>query len=195
MENDQVFTSWKEIAAHFGKGVRTVQRWEEQLGLPVRRRGGSGTGIVVALRGELDEWLRSKMQVRPQHMNGIDSEELQHLISGLQAKIQQLKGEIENLRSKKEAASKGTELNRRVNEAGLAFLKTEIATAIMFAEIALHSSGNVDQRGRNSRYARKAYDTVLYFSQRLALSEAAALELDKDLIELKAVLLELGESF
>jgi hypothetical protein len=90
MENDQVLTSWKEIAVHFGKGVRTVQRWEEQLGLPVRRREGSGTGIVLALRGELDEWLRSKMQIRPQQMKDVDSQELQRLISGLQDKIQHL---------------------------------------------------------------------------------------------------------
>jgi len=32
-----VLTSWKEIAAYFGIGVRTVQRWERQFGLPVER--------------------------------------------------------------------------------------------------------------------------------------------------------------
>jgi hypothetical protein len=29
-------TSWKEIGQYLGKGVRTVQRWEQQMGLPVR---------------------------------------------------------------------------------------------------------------------------------------------------------------
>lgn len=33
----QVFTSWKEIARYMGKGVRTVQRWEQDFGLPVRK--------------------------------------------------------------------------------------------------------------------------------------------------------------
>ena len=28
---------WKEIAAFLGKGVRTVQRWEREQGLPVHR--------------------------------------------------------------------------------------------------------------------------------------------------------------
>ncbi len=191
--NDQVFSSWKEIATHLGRGVRTVQRWEQQLGLPVRRRDGAENHTVLALRSELDEWLRSKMQVRPRHMKGIDSEGLQQLVSGLEDEIQQLKGEIEHLRSKKARASNGPELWRSVNETGLAFLRTEIAIAMTFCEIALKSADDVDRRRRASG-ARKAYDNVLYFGKRLALSEAAALELEKDLMELKAVLLELCES-
>jgi hypothetical protein len=30
-----LLNGWKEIAGFFGRGVRTVQRWEQQLGLPV----------------------------------------------------------------------------------------------------------------------------------------------------------------
>jgi nitrogen fixation/metabolism regulation signal transduction histidine kinase len=56
-----VFTSWKEIAAHFGKGVRTVQRWEATLGLPVRRpQGSSVKNIVIASQTELDTWLQTQ---------------------------------------------------------------------------------------------------------------------------------------
>jgi hypothetical protein len=29
--------SWKEIASYLGRGVRTVQRWECEEGLPVHR--------------------------------------------------------------------------------------------------------------------------------------------------------------
>ncbi len=31
-----VLNSWKEIACYLGRGVRTVQRYERDLGLPVR---------------------------------------------------------------------------------------------------------------------------------------------------------------
>jgi hypothetical protein len=56
-----VLTSWKEIAAYFGKGVRTVQRWEVTLGLPVRRPQGSASrNIVMATRSELDAWLETQ---------------------------------------------------------------------------------------------------------------------------------------
>ena len=48
---------WKEIAAHLGRGVRTAQRWERELGLPVRRLGTGGAEVVYALRDEVDAWL------------------------------------------------------------------------------------------------------------------------------------------
>src|SRR5579872_6582041 len=48
-------SSWKEIAAHLGIGVRTAQSWERTRGLPVRRLPG-GRGQVIALVEELREW-------------------------------------------------------------------------------------------------------------------------------------------
>jgi hypothetical protein len=53
----KVLSSWKEIAGHLGKGIRTVQRWERELGFPVRRPGGKGKHIVLADSDELDAWM------------------------------------------------------------------------------------------------------------------------------------------
>lgn len=50
------FTSWKEIATYLGKGVRTAQRWERELGLPVLRPNGKPSGVVSASPAELDSW-------------------------------------------------------------------------------------------------------------------------------------------
>ena len=50
--------SWKEIAAYFGCGVRTAQRWEAKLGLPVHRIGPSPRAPVYAFNQELDDWLK-----------------------------------------------------------------------------------------------------------------------------------------
>lgn len=47
---------WKEIAAHLGKAVRTAQRWEQELGMPVRRIPTPGGEIVYARSSEIDEW-------------------------------------------------------------------------------------------------------------------------------------------
>ena len=33
-------SSWKEIAAHLVVSVKTAQRYENELGLPIKRRGG-----------------------------------------------------------------------------------------------------------------------------------------------------------
>jgi hypothetical protein len=52
-----ILNGWKEIANQLGRGVRTVQRWE-QLGLPVRRPKGSNRSAVLALSEEVDEWVR-----------------------------------------------------------------------------------------------------------------------------------------
>jgi predicted DNA-binding transcriptional regulator AlpA len=55
IQHSEVLNSWKEIAAYVGRGVRTVQRWERELGLPVRRPLGKRK--VVALRQEIDAWI------------------------------------------------------------------------------------------------------------------------------------------
>lgn len=52
--------SWKEIAAWLGVNVRTAQKWEAELGMPVRRVPGSNR--VMAYTGELSEWLHGAHQ-------------------------------------------------------------------------------------------------------------------------------------
>ncbi|MGB8130120.1 MAG: response regulator [Candidatus Angelobacter sp.] len=55
--NVKVLNGWKEIAQHLSRGVRTVQRWELELGLPIRRPRGKSRSAVVAVAAELDAWL------------------------------------------------------------------------------------------------------------------------------------------
>lgn len=55
--NPEVLNSWKEVAVYLGRGVRTVQRWEMDLGLPVRRPRGKSRSAIIALKPELDLWL------------------------------------------------------------------------------------------------------------------------------------------
>jgi TolB-like protein len=52
--------SWKEIAAHLNRNVRTVQRWERAEGLPVHRHLHAARGSVYASAAELDEWWRER---------------------------------------------------------------------------------------------------------------------------------------
>lgn len=58
-ERSQFLSGWKEIANYLGKGVRTVQRYERQMGLPVRRPAGKPWGSVVATKAELDGWVKA----------------------------------------------------------------------------------------------------------------------------------------
>lgn len=56
----EFLSGWKEIAAYLRKGVRTVQRYERHMGLPVRRPAGKAQGSVLATRAELDAWVRGQ---------------------------------------------------------------------------------------------------------------------------------------
>ncbi len=53
----RILNGWKEIAGYLGRGVRTVQRWESEIGLPVHRPHGKSKSAVIAIPSELDEWV------------------------------------------------------------------------------------------------------------------------------------------
>ncbi|HEV2304211.1 MAG TPA: hypothetical protein VGR93_01715 [Candidatus Acidoferrales bacterium] len=55
--------SWKSVAAHLHRGIRTVQRWEEFQGLPVHRLQHSKQGSIYAYKSEIDSWSISRQPV------------------------------------------------------------------------------------------------------------------------------------
>src|SRR5215467_4802549 len=71
-----MLTCWKDIARYMGKGVRTVQRWEQEFGLPVRRpKGIDHKSAVIAYTRELDAWLASNWSRRNDE-NGVHDGEV-----------------------------------------------------------------------------------------------------------------------
>ncbi len=61
MDEGQVLESWKEIAAFLGRDVRTCQRWEREMALPIHRLDGSPRARVFAYKDELSAWLEQKL--------------------------------------------------------------------------------------------------------------------------------------
>jgi hypothetical protein len=53
-----VLSDWKQIARYLGKTVRTVQRWEHELGLPVQKIDTQTKSDVVAFVTEIEVWVR-----------------------------------------------------------------------------------------------------------------------------------------
>ena len=90
----RALTSWKEIAEYLGKGVRTVQRWERTMGLPVRRPGGYHKGIVFVLIEDLDAWLRQQHK-RQDHTLQDEVERLRAALTEVLAENQLLRTELE----------------------------------------------------------------------------------------------------
>ena len=60
----KVLESWKDIAKFLNRGVRTVQRWEQQEHLPVYRIGTGSRSPVFAFEPELTAWLRGRTTKR-----------------------------------------------------------------------------------------------------------------------------------
>ncbi len=59
-----VLNSWKDIAAFLKCGVRTAQRWERDLNLPVYRPRPGKRGPVCAFPNEIRMWMQQKKTER-----------------------------------------------------------------------------------------------------------------------------------
>lgn len=79
-----VLSGWKDIANYLGRGVRTVQRYERKLRLPVQRPRGRSRGSVMATRADLDGWV-SQSPTRPPELAGLRSQQRDDLKRGVSA--------------------------------------------------------------------------------------------------------------
>jgi hypothetical protein len=57
LKKTTLLSSWKEIASYLDCNVRTCDRWEKKVGLPVHRFKDSNGARVFAYKDELDKWL------------------------------------------------------------------------------------------------------------------------------------------
>lgn len=112
MANSQleILSGWKEIAKHLRKGVRTVQRYERELGLPIRRPAGKSSASVIATAGELDAWVTAspiRVQFELTHPT-VNTEMLEELRRNVK-EMARLRKETQEVRH---AVSEGLELLR-----------------------------------------------------------------------------------
>ena len=94
-----ILNSWKGIAAYLGRGVRTVQRWERECGLPVHRPHNHSRSPVIAIPTEIDNWLRNgELKQARTKGNAAVRVKLKHLMTELQANIERMCRNVEQLR-------------------------------------------------------------------------------------------------
>jgi len=85
-----MLSSWKEIAQFFGKGVRTVQRWEKTLDLPIHRPPGAPSNVVLARESDLEAWMHRGLSHG--EVNGVAAaEELQHSFDVIHSAIREVR--------------------------------------------------------------------------------------------------------
>jgi hypothetical protein len=93
-----VLTSWKDIAHFLGKGTRTVQRWEKEFGLPVRRPKRGTKSSVLAIPSEINRWVRSQGLSKGGHPVGDGAlAEMQLQLAALQAENLELRRQLRML--------------------------------------------------------------------------------------------------
>ncbi len=61
LKEPEVLDSWKEIAAHFDRSIKTCQRWETTNSMPVHRIDGSSKARVFAYKEELERWMEGML--------------------------------------------------------------------------------------------------------------------------------------
>jgi DNA-binding transcriptional regulator YiaG len=90
-------SDWKSIAKYLGKGVRTVQRWEVELGLPVRRiHPGRPKAGVMAVRSEIDAWVKTlPLATDWRAREKSERDELLQTIAELRLEIRELRKQLE----------------------------------------------------------------------------------------------------
>jgi len=91
-----MLTSWKEVASYLGKGVRTVQRWESDLGLPVRRPNDTARQIRVS-PDALDHWLSTRWSCTRREYDKMSADQAIE-IRALRKSLSELHAENERLR-------------------------------------------------------------------------------------------------
>lgn len=87
------------------------------------------------------------------------------------------------------------ELARDLNRKGLDFLFVDIETGLAFCEIAASSDRDKKTRQRNRGNARKAYNSVLKLSEKLAFTSEERIVFDEKVMALKRALQALGDVF
>lgn len=73
-------SGWEEIARHLRRSVRSAQRWERELGMPVEHVRTLHGVVVQASRAALDTWLEKYSPSALQHAND-EEENGQHVAS------------------------------------------------------------------------------------------------------------------
>jgi hypothetical protein len=140
-----ILTSWKEIGHYLGKGVRTVQRWEREAGLPVRRQIKPSPHAVIAISDDLDSWARSRTRGPAAAQAGA----LQREIALLHAENAELRTRVETIESAVLAMS-AAELRRGTRRLPAMRLRLETATPVSLSRTTTPPTG-LFREGRDSR--------------------------------------------
>jgi|SRR5581483_2844600 len=100
----KILNSWKEIASYLGRGVRTTQRYEQKLGLPVHRPAAKNRSSVLAFSDELERWLRNTPNRNGTHPNPTNGNSLPPVATKADQTRSHVGNELEHAKQEMERA-------------------------------------------------------------------------------------------
>ena len=98
---DRILNGWKDISHYSECTVRTAQRWERLLSMPVHRPSSRPRRRVVAFTDELDVWILGSASrlgsIRNSELGGMAN--LGATLLRLQAQTRELSAELSSMKS------------------------------------------------------------------------------------------------
>lgn len=204
MQNERL-DSWKSISSYLDRGVRTVQRWHADYGMPVRRVNGSSSA-VFAFKSELDYWLRSRST--PGVVSILERQDRQEMPISAREQAESIQyfevaEALEKQLTEENLAEALHQYRRAINAdvsnteafAGLAYLELEIGLACMLpvsmaqtrAVELLETALRLDSQNESVLIALALCDQICWRDSHAAREIYAALPLES-LCERKALL-------
>lgn len=72
-DRDSILTGWKQIAGYLERTPRTAQRWAREAHMPIRHLLGRRRSPVIAIKHEIDDWVRSRDLGNANHTPAVQS--------------------------------------------------------------------------------------------------------------------------
>lgn len=141
----KLLSGWKEIANHLHKGVRTVQRYEREFSLPVRRPAGKSLSSVIAIEAELDGWVaaapfRKEFRLSQESVNKstIDTRRALNELNRQVDALRRLRAESAELRAALHESVESLRKNLRFNLIGESLERRGVADVFSFPSKKIH---------------------------------------------------------
>jgi hypothetical protein len=142
----RILNGWKEISNHIERGVRTAQRWEALLGMPVHRPALKDRSAVVAFTDELDGWITRNVLDTPDANGEGRNESLARLhdnMNSLARHTAQLEAQTKALQ---EQLKQSLAIHRNWSASGLPILQSAASSRSMGAMLPFRARDNSGRR-------------------------------------------------